>query len=368
MSKKLHTIPALDNFRMPGEQEAHEGIWMAWPERTDNWRFGAKPAQHAFVEVAKAIAKKTKVTMVVTADQYDNARGRLPEHIQLIEMTTDDSWMRDIGPSYVVNDKGVRRGIDWEFNAWGGLVDGLYSPWDKDDAVAKKVCEILEDDSYRAPIVLEGGSIHVDGEGTLYTTEECLLHPSRNPDLSKVDIEQVLKDHLSIEKVIWLPLGLYNDETNGHVDNIMHVVAPGEVALTWCDDPADPQYAISRQALDALETETDAKGRQIKVHKLPLPGPLYFTEEEANGIDMCDGMAREPGERLAASYANYLISNKHIIYPLLDDKTDSIARDKLAEIYPDYELTGVAAREILLGGGNIHCITQQIPKLQKTVE
>ncbi|PSW06028.1 agmatine deiminase [Photobacterium lipolyticum] len=363
MSKQLETTPKQDGFRMPAEHEPQSGIWMAWPERTDNWRFGGKPAQATFVDVAKAISKNTKVTMVVSAGQYENARSMLPEEVQLLEMSTDDSWMRDIGPSYVVNDNGERRGVDWHFNAWGGLEDGLYFPWDKDDAVARKVCEALGDESYRAPVVLEGGSIHVDGEGTLYTTEECLLHPSRNPDLSKQQIEETLKTYLSVEKIIWIPNGLYNDETNGHVDNLIHVVAPGEVVLTWCDDEADPQYEISRKALDVLSTETDAKGRQIKVHKLPMPGPLYISESEASGVDVSDGMERVPGERLAGSYANYLVSNKHVIYPLLDHECDAEVGVLLQQLYPGYAITGVDAREILLGGGNIHCITQQIPAL-----
>ncbi|WP_261859091.1 agmatine deiminase [Photobacterium sanguinicancri] len=363
MTKQLDTTPKQDGFRMPAEHEPQAGIWMAWPERTDNWRYGGKPAQATFVAVATAIAKTTPVTMVVSAHQFENARAMLPSDIQLLEMSTDDSWMRDIGPSYVVNDNGERRGVDWHFNAWGGLLDGLYFPWDKDDAVARKVCETLGDNSYRAPIVLEGGSIHVDGEGTLYTTEECLLHPSRNPDLSREQIEAVLKEHLAIDKIIWIPQGLFNDETNGHVDNLIHVVRPGEIALTWCDDENDPQYPISRMALDILETETDAKGRRIKVHKLPMPGPLFITEDEAGGIDASDGMERVAGERLAGSYANYLISNKHIVYPLLDKNHDAEVADMLGTIYPGYQVSGVNAREILLGGGNIHCITQQIPRV-----
>ncbi|MCG8531707.1 MAG: agmatine deiminase, partial [Desulfovibrionales bacterium] len=258
MSAKCNSLPRDDGFRMPGEHEQHAEIWMAWPERTDNWRLGGKPAQAAFVEVAKAIAEVTPVTMAVSAAQYDNARHMLPDHIRVVEMSTNDAWMRDIGPSYVVNSKGERRGVDWEFNAWGGLVDGLYFPWDRDDQVASKICDLLGDKSYRAPIVLEGGSIHVDGEGTLYATEECLLHPSRNPDLSREEIEQVLKEHLALEKIIWIPQGLYNDETNGHVDNLIHVARPGEVILSWCDDENDPQYEISQQAFDVLSKATDA--------------------------------------------------------------------------------------------------------------
>ena len=361
MSASLASKPVQDGFRMPGEHEAQEEIWMAWPERTDNWRFGGKPAQQVFTNVAIAIAEVTPVTMAVSAAQYDNARNMLPEHIRVVEMATDDAWMRDIGPSYVVNDKGERRGVDWEFNAWGGLVDGLYFPWNRDDQVARKICEIHRDKHYRAPIVLEGGSIHIDGEGTLYTNEECLLHPSRNPDLSKEEIEQVLKDYLNIQKVIWLPLGLYNDETNGHIDNLMHVARPGEVILSWTNDEEDPQYAISKEAYEILSNETDAHGRQIKVHKMHIPGPLYIREDEAGGIDACEGMERTEGERLAGSYANFLITNGRIILPLLDPKYDDEAKALLQDIFPEHEVVGVEAREILLGGGNIHCITQQVP-------
>ncbi len=276
-------------------------------------------------------------------------------------MSYDDCWLRDIGAVYVVNDKQQRKAIDWQFNAWGGLVDGLYAPWDSDDKVAKKMAEINNDSCHRAPMILEGGAIHVDGEGTLFTTEECLLHESRNPDLSKAQIESQLQAHLGVEKIIWLKQGLYNDETNGHVDNLMHVVKPGEVLLTYCDDPLDPQYAISQQAYQTLREARDAKGRKITIHKLPMPGPLYITKEEAQGIVASDGMSRQEGERLAASYANFLISNGQIVYPLLDERHDQEVFNILQRVFPDYEIKGIAAREIVLGGGNIHCITQQIP-------
>ncbi len=364
MAKVHNSVSRTDGFRMPGEHEPQEAIWIAWPERTDSWQWGAKPAQAAFVKVAVAIAEETPVNMIVSAAQYDNARLQLPPHVRVVEMTTNDSWMRDMGPSYVVNDEGERRGVDWEFNAWGGLTDGLYFPWDADDAIARKVCEFHGDDSYRAPFILEGGSIHVDGEGTVFTTEECLLHPSRNPDLSKEQIEEHLKEYLNAEKVIWIPRGLYNDEdTNGHVDNLMHVVKPGEVVLSWCDDPEDPQYEISREAMDILESTTDAKGRVLKVHKLPIPGPLYIREDEADGFDVCEGMERSSGVRLAGSYANFLITNNRIVFPLLCEKHDEEAKGILQDIFRGYEVVGVPARNILLGGGNIHCITQQIPAL-----
>ncbi|MGY0615944.1 agmatine deiminase [Vibrio sp. FJH11] len=363
MSKTIYSYPYNENFRMPGEHEPHNEVWMAWPTRSDNWRYSGKPAQKAFVDVAIAISKTTPVVMLVEHSQFANARARLPADIKVVEMSYNDCWMRDIGATYVTNENGTRRGINWQFNAWGGLVDGLYFPWDLDDAVASKMLNLTADDIYQAPIVLEGGSVHTDGDGTLFTTEECLLHPSRNPGLSKADIEHHLKSFLGVEKVIWLPRGLYNDETNGHVDNIMHVVKPGEVVLTWCDNERDPQYQISREALDILSSQKDAKGRTIKVHKLPMPGPLYMTEEEAVGIDQSEGMEREAGERLAASYANFLISNGQVVYPLLDEKSDSDARTVLEVAFPEHVLVGVNAREILLGGGNIHCITQQVPTM-----
>ena len=363
MSKTLEGSPKDLSFHMPGEHEPQSEVWMAWPVRSDNWRFSGKLAQQAFVEVATAISQATPVVMLVAREQYANARTQLPDHIKVVEMSYNDCWMRDIGATYVVNSEGKRAGVDWHFNAWGGLVDGLYFPWDLDDAVADKMVNLTGDNLFKAPLVLEGGSIHSDGEGTIYTTEECLLHPSRNPDLSKQQIEALLLAYLGADKVIWLPSGLYNDETNGHVDNIMHVVKAGEVALTWCDDVTDPQYDISRKAYDVLSTQLDAKGRSIKVYKLPMPGPLYIEEQEAFGIDQSDRMEREAGERLAASYANFLITNGRIVFPLLDTINDALAKGVLQEAFPGYEVIGVNAREILLGGGNIHCITQQVPRL-----
>ncbi|WP_205597734.1 agmatine deiminase [Paraferrimonas sp. SM1919] len=358
----INSTPKQDGFFMPAESAPQQKVWMIWPERPDNWRHQSQPAQLAFTKVAEAISQTTPVTMAVSEAQFEQARAQLPAHIDVVRIDNNDAWMRDVGPSYVINQQGQSRGISWQFNAWGGELDGLYSPWDNDDAIAAKVCQIDNKDHYQAPFILEGGSIHVDGEGTVYTTEECLLHPSRNPDLSKSQIEAYLKQYLGAEKVIWLPQGLYNDETNGHIDNILHVVKPAEVVITDCNDPEDPQYPISKQAKAFLESQTDAKGRSIKVHTLPMPGPLYLTEAEAAGIAPSQGMKREAGERLAASYANYLITNKQIVFPLLDSQYDDQAQEILQNLYPDYLVTGVEAREIVLGGGNIHCITQQVPK------
>lgn len=319
------------------------------------------------MKVAEAISEFEHVTVGVNDAQYANARTMLPDNVEVVEISNDDSWVRDCGATFVKNDKGDLRAVDWTFNAWGGLEDGLYFPWDKDDRVAQKMAEIEHVDRYRLDdFVLEGGSIHVDGEGTLITTEECLLSQGRNPQLSKEQIEEVLKQHLNLEKIIWLKKGIYLDETNGHVDNIANFVKPGVVALAWTDDENDPQYAISKENLEILENATDAKGRKLKVVKLYVPKPVTITKEESLGVDAVDGtLPRTEGERLAASYVNYYTANGGIVFPTFGDPNDEKAKETLAELYPDRKIVGVPAREILLGGGNIHCITQQVPETKR---
>lgn len=362
MSTSLKTTPAADGFRMPGEFEPHGGCWMAWPERPDNWRLGAKPAQEAYAAVAEAIAASEPVTMAVSDAQFENCRSALPPAVRVVEVSTDDAWIRDHGPSFIVDGKGGRRGVDWRFNAWGGTEGGLYFPWDRDGRVAAKVLEIEGDDRYRAPIVLEGGAIHVDGEGTVLTTEECLLNPNRNPGLSKEQIERVLLDYLGAEKVVWLGAGVFEDETDGHVDNLACFARPGVVLLTWSDDEDDPQHPISRDARERLEAATDARGRPLEVMLLPSPGPLQISAEEAQGVDAAEGtVPRSAGDRMAASYVNFYLGNSRVVYPLLDPRHDEEAAAILRRVFPEREVVGVPAREILLGGGNIHCITQQVP-------
>ena len=362
MSRTLDTTPAADGYRMPAEWAHHTGCWLVWPERPDNWRLGGKPAQTAFAQVAEAIAETEAVTVAVSARQYDNARSSLSSRVRVVEMSNDDAWMRDIGPSFVVNDAGDVRGVDWGFNAWGGLVDGLYFPWAADDAVARKVLEIEGIDRYKAPFVLEGGSIDVDGEGTLLVTEECLLSPGRNPDLSREDLDALLRDHLGVEVVIWLPYGVYLDETNGHVDNFCRFVAPGKVMLTWTDDPTDPQYERSAAARTVLESTPDARGRTIEVVTIHQPGPITITEDESRGVDSIEGtLPRVAGDRLAGSYVNSYIGNDIVVLPVFDDPHDDAAVAAYTELFAPRRVVTVPGREILLGGGNVHCITQQQP-------
>ena len=362
MSRTLNTAPAADGFRMPAEFAPHDGCWMLWPERPDNWRDGARPAQDAFVAVATAIAAFEPVTIGVGAAQFEFARARVPAHIRLVELSSNDSWMRDVGPTFVVNGRGEIRGVDWRFNAWGGLDGGLYFPWDADDLVARKVLEVERADRYRATIVNEGGAIHVDGEGTLLVTEECVLNPNRNPTLSRAQLEAEFRAWLGVHTVLWLGEGVFNDETDGHVDNLACFVRPGVVALTWTDNRRDPQYRISRDAWERLNDARDARGRRLAVHKLPMPGQLRMSAREARGVLTRDGAkARRAGVRLAGSYVNFYIANGGVVVPLLDPHTDGAALRKLRALFPGRRIVGVPGREILLGGGNIHCITQQVP-------
>ena len=362
LSTVIAGTPRADGFRMPAEFEPHTQTWMLWPERRDNWRLGAKPAQRAWVQVATAISEFEPVTVGANHDQYENARYMLPSGVRVVELPSNDAWIRDCGPTFVVNDEGEVRLVDWEFNAWGGLYDGLYFPWDKDQMVPRKIAELERVGRYRAPLVLEGGSFHVDGEGTVITTEECLLSRGRNPQLSRDEIEAHLRDYLNVDKVIWLPHGIDPDETNGHVDDVACFVAPGAVLAGVTDDESDWRFEPLQENLQVLTETTDARGRRLRVQTLPMPAITAFTAEEASGVDSAEGsIPRRAGDKTAASYLNFLIVNGGVIMPIFDDPNDIVAGARLAAVFPDRRVVTVPGREILLGGGNVHCITQQQP-------
>lgn len=362
MAHTLDTTPRQDGFYMPAEWAHHAGCWMVWPERPDNWRDHARPAQTAFAAVAHAIARFEPVTVVASAAQTQQARQALSPQVRVLTAPTNDAWSRDTGPTFVIDGTGRVRGVDWVFNAWGGHHGGLYAPWDDDDALAARICDWAGVERYRTDFVLEGGAIHVDGLGTCLTTRECLLNPNRNPGTTEAQAEARLREYLGVEKVIWLDEGVYLDETDGHIDNIACFVRPGEVLLSWTDDPADPQYRISRAAYDALRDATDARGQRLTIHTLHQPGPLAITAAEAAGVIQQQGTQPRPaGGRMAASYVNFYIANGGITAPVFDDPHDAAALDTLRRVFPDREVVGVPGREILLGGGNIHCITQQQP-------
>lgn len=365
--------PAAQGFYMPGEYEPHAGCIIVWPQRPGSWSFGAKAACEAFTAVIRAIAASEKVYVICGEKHLSVAQGYLANiaNVELVQLETDDSWARDIGPTFVVRD-GMQgrtlRGVNWRFNAWGGEVDGLYPDYERDDAFAAAFAEKYGFTLYdAAPFVLEGGSIHCDGEGTVLATEACLLSAGRNPDLTKEQIEARLCAFLGAQRVIWLPRGIYNDETNEHVDNVCAFIRPGEVVLAWTDDENDPQYALSQASYAALQQAIDAKGRTLVVHKLPIPSvPVCITADEVAGFDFVPGEdVREAGERLAASYVNFYFSNDSVVLPAFGGEnaaSDAQAAEILGRLCPERKIVQISARAILTGGGNIHCITQQIPE------
>jgi agmatine deiminase len=299
------------------------------------------------------------VTVGVNHDQFDNARARLPEHVRVLEISNDDVWLRDSGPTFVVSDGGEVRLVDWRFNSHGQV---SLQTWEKDDKVARKIAEIEGIDRYRAPLVLEGGSIHSDGEGTVLTTEECLLNPNRNPDMSREEIERHLCDYLGARTVIWLGRGLDPDVTSGHVDDVAMFVSPGVVALAWSDDPQDWRHEILAENLERLLAAADARGRRFEIHKIPLPAEIVVTDDEAAGIDMIEGsLALPAGFRQAATHVNCYPCNGGLIVPTFDDPKDDDALAALRRLFPDRETVPLPSREIILAGGNVHCVTHQQP-------
>ncbi len=362
----IGSTPKQDGFWMPGEFEEQEQVWMIWPERSDNWRNGGKNAQEAFSEVAKAISRFAGVVMLTSAAQYENCRNRLPQQIAVVEMSSNDAWARDMGPTFLINGRGELRACDWKFNAWGGLYDGLYFPWNLDDQIAGKICELERIDSYRTEnFILEGGSIHVDGEGTVLTTEMCLLSEGRNPHLSKQQIEEMLCSYLNCSKVLWLKDGIDPQETNGHIDDVACFVRPGEVACIFTDREQSPFYETARQIYEQLSHMTDAKGRRLKVHRVCCPKEEVRIGEGFRLDHTAGSIPRKPGDLCIASYLNFLIVNDGVIVPQYGDENDSLALEQIQKLFPDKKAVGVFTREIVYGGGNIHCITQQQPKRRK---
>ena len=349
---------------MPAEWEPRKQDWLIWPERQDTWRMGGKPAQQVLVDVAKEIIRFEKLSVICSADQYENARARLPEAVRVIEMTTDDSWAQDKGPFFLVNDKGESRGVTWGWNAYGGLEGGLYFPWKRDAEFATKLLDLEDLDRYDARgMVYEGGAMQVDGEGTLIVTENSVLNHNRNPNLTKEEVETYMKAYMNLEKIIWLKDGMAFDETDGHIDDVLFFVRPGVIALSWTDDVNNPQYKPLKEAYDILVNETDAKGRRFEIHKIPIPDILYITEEESAGVDISDSAAsREGGLPLAVTYINCYFVNGGLLLPQYGDPMDQVAYDLYKALMPEREIVKIWTREFSLGGGNIHCMALQQPQ------
>jgi len=363
----LQSLPARDGFYMPAEFAPQQGVLLIWPARPGSWGIDPGAVQAAFCEIMRTASRSEKVFLLAGKAHLAEAQAAAGTFAGVLEIESDDAWARDTGPTFVTDGQSVR-GVSWRFNAWGGETDGLYANWEKDDALAGAFCDAIGAACYDAgDFVLEGGSVCSDGEGTLLVTEDCLLSKGRNPRMSKAEIERKLKSYLGAEKVLWLPRGIYRDETNEHVDNVCAFIAPGQVVLAWTDNPDDPQYALSRADYEYLSGVTDARGRRIIVHKLPVPDhPVCVSEADMANYRFEPGEdVRETGERLAASYVNFFFANDAVILPQFGGEnaaSDARAAEIMRRLCPNREIVPVFARPILLGGGNIHCVTQQIPK------
>ncbi|WP_221468658.1 agmatine deiminase family protein [Cohnella thailandensis] len=331
---------------MPPEWTEHERTFMSWPVK-DSMVY---PEDHeevcaGYAQIVKAIAEFEPVSVLVNAADAELAQRYLDQsNIELVVIPHSDAWLRDNGPTFVVGKDGELAGVNWKFNAWGGK----YAPWDLDDAVAPQILDRVGARRFDAPLVMEGGSLHVDGEGTVITTEECLLNPNRNPELSREEVEENLKKFLNVRKVIWLKRGLDGDETDGHVDNIACFAAPGKVIIQVCEDPSDENYAITQENLRILAEETDAKGRKLDIVKIPQPPKAMFEDS-----------------RLTLSYLNFYFVNGGIVLPVFGGpaaEADREAERILQATFPNRKIRTVDGMAIIKEGGNVHCTTQQMPR------
>jgi agmatine deiminase len=333
---------------MPAEWEPHERCLMAWPTRTELWGELLEAARRDYATVATAIARFEPVLMLVTADELDAARSVCGPGVELVAFELDDSWTRDTGPLFARGgDGGGLVGVDFEFNGWGGK----YTPHDRDATLAARVLELLGVPRDPVELVLEGGAITVDGEGTLITTESVLLNENRNPGRSREQIEALLAEHLGVETIIWLAAGLVEDrDTDGHVDNVCAFVAPGRVLVQAEPDPDKPNHQTLTANAQQLRASRDARGRELDVLELPvLP---YVSDAPLPTV---------------APYLNFYLANGAVIVPVTGTGDDARALELIAVALPGRVVVPVPGATLARGGGGVHCITQQVPVAERAL-
>ena len=341
--------PADSNYSMPAEFAEHECCWMAWPCQDDQVP-GLLEVQHRiYADVANAIAAYEPVNMLVDPTGIAFAKAHCGPGVNLIPFPLDDAWLRDNGPTFVIADDGRLGGVAWQFNGWGQKFACA-----KDARAAGFIIEAAGAECFESPLVLEGGAITVDGEGTLIATEQCLLNANRS-GLGKYETESVLSDYLGAQKIIWLKRGLSEDAiTDGHVDLVASFVGPGRVMVLVTHDEDDVNFALLRENLSLLKQSTDAAGRRLKIVEV----------EQADAADLSLlGKGLKPAGELCRSYINFYFANKAVIIPGLDGGAfDRKARKVFEQTFPDREIVQIYAPHLYMRGGNIHCITQQQPK------
>ncbi|MCQ4628663.1 agmatine deiminase family protein [Shinella sp. CPCC 100929] len=327
-------------LRRPGEFEPHAKTWMAWPHRQDLYGDRLPAMQQAYADVARAIADFEHVSMVAHPDHADGARAHLGQGIDVVALPIDDCWIRDSGPTFLKRSDGGLAGVSWRFNAWGRK----HEPFDADDALAGNVLAHEGAEILRSFLFCEGGSLACDGEGTLIATETSLLHPNRNPGLSKAWVEQELLRMLGLKKVVWLPGDPLDLETDGHVDGMCCFVKPGVVMFEYNPDPADLHGRILADNLAALNSQTDARGRRFEV--IPIP--------EAYDVEATS-------EVFARSYINFALTNGGVVMPTFGRPSGEEAKAAVARAFPERRIVTVDVGAVVPAGGAIHCITQEQP-------
>lgn len=334
--------PRADGYLMPAEWAPHECCLMQWPTAArEYWGDLYHNAQATHAAVARAIARFEPVLVIAGLGEGGNARSYCGAGVEVVELPIDDSWVRDNGPFFLVRPDGARAVADFVFNSWGEK----YLPYDRDAAVTALLCEHFGVPRYHAPMVLEGGAFTLDGEGTLITTESCLLHPTRNPGMSAEEQERVLRDYLGIEKVIWLKAGRTEaTDTDGHVDGVCHFVAPGQVILHMVHEEDHVDYADFQENRRRLEEAVDARGRVLRIEEMDRRT-----------------MTHVGGKHLTVTYVNSYQANGGLVVPTAGTAFDEYALERLREVFPEREVVGVPTPVLAYGGGGIHCITQQVP-------
>ena len=337
----MMTLPIHEKFFMPAEWHQHTRCWMAWPERVALWGKDLESARDAYAEVASAISMFEPVTMIAKPENVAEVSIRCRGKVNTLAIAHDDSWLRDNGPTFIINPSGAIAAVRWQWNAWGNK----YLNYGNDAIVAESILNHLGIRWFNAPIVMEGGAIHVDGEGTLITTESCLLNKNRNPGLDKKDIEEIFKAYLGIEKVIWLVGGLEDDDTDGHVDEVACFYNPASLFMLTTFDKSDGNYKVLQENIAIIKAEKDAKGRSFTVQEIEQPARRDLIDKR----------------RMSLSYLNFYLANGAVIMPSFKDIQDSKAFDIISKAYPNRRVIQVPALDVFKGGGGIHCITQQQP-------
>jgi agmatine deiminase len=344
------TFPKDLGFSMPPEWATHDATWLSWPHKEASWPGKFEPVPQVFIEIVRFLCPHEEVHINVTDDAMEQdirtlvqksgiIRDAVP-NIHYHHFPTNDAWCRDHGPMFVLNGKGEKAVIDWGYNAWGNK----YPPFDLDDVIPTKIAKLKNLPLYTPDIVMEGGSIDVNGKGCLLTTKACLLNPNRNPHLNQQQIEDYLKNYLGVTKILWLGDGIVGDDTDGHIDDLSRFINPTTIVTAIEQDPTDENYAVLQENLKQLKTLTDQDGKPFNIIQIPMPPPVVYEEQ-----------------RLPASYANFYIANNTVLVPTYRHPNDVKAIEILQKHFPTRRVQGIDCYELIWGLGAIHCVTHEEP-------